>query len=70
MVGSIVGVVGLGGIGLNIVRRLSSFRVSQFLYSGRKEKIEGGCFAEVPDIFLGQVISLYFEQFKYSAFVS
>lgn len=36
-----VGIVGLGGIGQKIVKRLSGFDVGQFLYSGRREKPEG-----------------------------
>ncbi|KAK9718705.1 D-isomer specific 2-hydroxyacid dehydrogenase, catalytic domain [Popillia japonica] len=39
--GSTVGIVGLGGIGQAIVTKLSKFGVSQFLYSGHKEKEEG-----------------------------
>lgn len=38
--GSTVGIVGLGGIGLTIAKRLSGFNVGQFLYCGRKEKPE------------------------------
>lgn len=40
--GSTVGIVGLGGIGQTIVRRLKGFEVGQFLYSGRSgPKAEG-----------------------------
>lgn len=38
--GSTVGIVGLGGIGQTIAKRLSTFNVGQFLYCGRKEKPE------------------------------
>lgn len=37
---SIVGVVGLGGVGQAIVRRLKGFDVARFLYCGRTEKAE------------------------------
>lgn len=39
--GSTVGIVGLGGIGQTVVRRLKGFDVGEFLYSGRGEKKEG-----------------------------
>ncbi|XP_045477781.1 glyoxylate reductase/hydroxypyruvate reductase-like [Harmonia axyridis] len=39
--GSVVGIVGLGSIGQNIVRKLGGFDVKQFLYTGRKPKPEG-----------------------------
>lgn len=38
---STVGIVGLGGIGQAIVKRLTAFDVGQFLYTGRSEKPEG-----------------------------
>lgn len=38
---STVGIVGLGGIGQAIVKRLTAFGVGQFLYTGRNEKPEG-----------------------------
>lgn len=38
---STVGILGLGGIGQQIVKRLSGFDVAKFLYSGRREKPEG-----------------------------
>ncbi|GBP22467.1 hypothetical protein EVAR_78643_1 [Eumeta japonica] len=38
--GTTVGVVGLGGIGQSIVRRLHGFGVARFLYSGRTQKPE------------------------------
>lgn len=41
MRGSTVGIIGLGGIGQAVVRRLSGFEVSTFLYTGHKEKPEG-----------------------------
>ncbi|XP_052755160.1 glyoxylate reductase/hydroxypyruvate reductase-like [Galleria mellonella] len=40
IVGSTVGIVGLGGIGQAIVRRLKGFDVARFIYSGRSEKPE------------------------------
>lgn len=38
---STVGIVGLGGIGQAIVKRLKAFLVARFLYCGNKEKEEG-----------------------------
>lgn len=38
--GSTVGIVGLGGIGQTIVKRLGGFDVGQFLYTGHSEKPE------------------------------
>lgn len=38
---STVGVVGLGEVGQAIVKRLSAFGVSRFIYSGHREKEEG-----------------------------
>ncbi|CAK1587180.1 unnamed protein product [Parnassius mnemosyne] len=38
--GSTVGVVGLGGVGQAVVRRLKGFDVARFLYSGRSDKPE------------------------------
>lgn len=38
--GSTVGIVGLGGVGQAIVRRLKGFDVKRFIYSGRTEKPE------------------------------
>ncbi|KAJ8945971.1 hypothetical protein NQ317_000372, partial [Molorchus minor] len=39
--GSTVGIIGLGGIGQAIVKRLKGFNVGQFLYTGHREKDEG-----------------------------
>jgi len=39
--GATVGIVGLGGIGQTIVKRLQPFEVKKFLYTGHKEKEEG-----------------------------
>ncbi|XP_075980122.1 glyoxylate reductase/hydroxypyruvate reductase-like [Anticarsia gemmatalis] len=39
--GSTVGIVGLGGIGQAVVKRLAGFEVGKFLYSGHREKPEG-----------------------------
>ncbi|XP_019872055.1 glyoxylate reductase/hydroxypyruvate reductase isoform X2 [Aethina tumida] len=39
--GSTVGIIGLGGIGQTILKRLRPFGVSKFLYTGHKEKPEG-----------------------------
>lgn len=39
--GSTVGIVGLGGIGQQIVKRLSGFNVGTVLYTGHREKEEG-----------------------------
>ncbi|KAK5641144.1 hypothetical protein RI129_009691 [Pyrocoelia pectoralis] len=39
--GSTVGIVGLGEIGQAIVKRLKGFEVSQFVYCGHREKLEG-----------------------------
>ncbi|XP_023027723.2 glyoxylate reductase/hydroxypyruvate reductase isoform X2 [Leptinotarsa decemlineata] len=41
IVNSTVGIVGLGGIGQTIVRRLKGFDVKEFLYTGHREKPEG-----------------------------
>ncbi|KAI5637770.1 d-isomer specific 2-hydroxyacid dehydrogenase, NAD binding domain-containing protein [Phthorimaea operculella] len=38
--GSTVGIVGLGGIGQAVVKRLAGFEVARFLYSGHREKPE------------------------------
>ncbi|KAJ8977852.1 hypothetical protein NQ317_011304 [Molorchus minor] len=39
--GSTVGIIGLGGIGSAIARRLLAFEVKQILYTGHREKPEG-----------------------------
>lgn len=39
--GSTVGIVGLGGIGQEIAKRLKAFKVGTFLYTGHREKEEG-----------------------------
>lgn len=39
--GSTVGIVGLGGIGQAILRRLKGFEVGTFLYTGRSGKKNG-----------------------------
>lgn len=39
--GSTVGIIGLGGIGQAIVKRLKGFQVGKFLYTGHREKPEG-----------------------------
>ncbi|XP_049876391.1 glyoxylate reductase/hydroxypyruvate reductase-like [Pectinophora gossypiella] len=39
--GSTFGIVGLGGIGQAVVRRLAGFEVGRFLYTGHREKPEG-----------------------------
>lgn len=39
--GSTVGIVGLGGIGQAVVKRLKAFEVTRFLYTGHREKKEG-----------------------------
>lgn len=39
--GSTVGIVGFGGIGQAVARRLKGFGVERFLYSGRNDKPEG-----------------------------
>lgn len=36
-----MGIIGLGGIGQELVRRLKGFRVKTFLYTGPREKLEG-----------------------------
>lgn len=41
IVGSTVGIVGLGGIGQTIVRRLKGFDVNEFVYTGHAAKKEG-----------------------------
>ncbi|KAF5293825.1 hypothetical protein FQA39_LY03310 [Lamprigera yunnana] len=42
--GSTVGIVGFGGIGQEIVRKLTVFDVKQFLYCGHKERLEGNVY--------------------------
>lgn len=39
--GSTVGIIGLGGIGQAIAKRLKGFEVNEILYTGHKEKPEG-----------------------------
>ncbi|GBP22466.1 hypothetical protein EVAR_78642_1 [Eumeta japonica] len=39
--GSTVGIIGLGGIGQTIVRKLNGWEVARFLYTGHREKPEG-----------------------------
>ena len=39
--GSTAGIVGLGGIGQAIAKRLKGFDVAKILYTGHKEKPEG-----------------------------
>lgn len=39
--GSTVGIVGLGGIGQTIVKRLKGFDVGRFVYTGHSAKAEG-----------------------------
>lgn len=39
--GSTVGIVGLGGIGQAILKRLKGFEVAQFLYTGHSAKPDG-----------------------------
>jgi glyoxylate/hydroxypyruvate reductase len=41
IVGSTVGIVGLGGIGRAIAKRLKAFQVDKILYTGHREKPEG-----------------------------
>lgn len=41
IMGSTVGIVGLGGIGQAIVKRLIGFEVGKFLYTGHSAKPEG-----------------------------
>ncbi|XP_026331055.1 glyoxylate reductase/hydroxypyruvate reductase-like isoform X1 [Hyposmocoma kahamanoa] len=38
--GSTVGIVGLGGVGQAVVKRLKGFEVAKFIYSGRNDKPE------------------------------
>lgn len=42
--GSTVGIVGLGGIGQAILKRLKGFEVGSFLYTGHSAKENGICF--------------------------
>lgn len=45
---STVGIVGFGGIGQAVARRLKGFDVGRFLYSGRSDKPEGmRCFRRI-----------------------
>ncbi|KAG6450640.1 hypothetical protein O3G_MSEX006708 [Manduca sexta] len=39
--GSTVGIIGLGGIGQAVVKRLVGFEVARFIYTGHREKPEG-----------------------------
>lgn len=41
IVGSTVGIIGFGGIGQTIVKRLRGFDIGRFIYSGRSDKPEG-----------------------------
>ncbi|XP_044740128.1 glyoxylate reductase/hydroxypyruvate reductase-like isoform X2 [Chrysoperla carnea] len=41
LVGSTVGIVGLGGIGMNVARRLKAFDVGRIIYNGHKPKPAG-----------------------------
>lgn len=38
---STVGIIGLGGIGQTIAKRLKGFNVKEVLYTGHREKTEG-----------------------------
>lgn len=42
--GSTIGIIGLGGIGQAIVKRLKGFDVGTVLYTGHREKEEGVVF--------------------------
>lgn len=44
--GSTIGIVGLGGIGQEIAKRLKGFNVGTILYTGHREKNEGDEAAE------------------------
>lgn len=44
--GSTIGIVGLGGIGQEIAKRLKGFNVGTILYTGHREKKEGNEAAE------------------------
>ncbi|CAH0401013.1 unnamed protein product [Chilo suppressalis] len=52
--GSTVGVIGLGGIGQAVVKRLAGFEVAKFLYTGHREKPEakalGAEFVNLDDL--------------------
>lgn len=50
IVGSTVGIVGLGGIGQAIVRRLKGFDVGEFVYTGHAAKKEGNKLNEIMDL--------------------
>lgn len=50
--GSTVGIVGLGGIGQEIVHRLQGFRIGRFVYSGHAAKPEGTEFSQFKCTFL------------------
>lgn len=39
--GSTIGIVGLGGIGQTVVKKLQGFNVESILYCGNREKPEG-----------------------------
>lgn len=41
LIGATIGIVGMGGIGLAVAKRLIPFEVSQILYTGRAVKPEG-----------------------------
>lgn len=44
--GSTIGIIGFGGIGQTIAKRLKSFEIARILYTGHREKPEGCIFRE------------------------
>lgn len=58
--GSTVGIIGFGGIGQTIAKRLKSFEIGDILYTGHREKPQGCIFGQLKSNKL--VLTLYFSR--------